>query len=103
MGIQTQQILNEMLKAYHGGREVSLRMMCDSSAARGICNRIGAGKVRSLAIKELWIQEEVRRKRLAIDAVDTSMNWADIGTKVHTKERLDSLMRQLPLVRTGSS
>ena len=31
------------------------------------------------------------------------MNWGDIGTKAHPKERLDSLMSQLPMRRTGGA
>ena len=30
-------------------------------------------------------------------SVDTLLNWADIGTKAHTSERLTSLLRQMPL------
>jgi KUP system potassium uptake protein len=108
MGMQTLQILEMMVGVFSQTVEkdddkklVSLRVSSDSSAARAICNRVGSGKVRHLSIKELWIQEEVRKKRLALDSVDTSMNWGDIGTKAHPKDRLDSLMNQLPLRRTG--
>ena len=31
-------------------------------------------------------------------SVDTLLNWADIGTKTHTSERLTSLLRQMPLL-----
>ncbi len=101
MGMQSLQIVDAMAKVFDRTAEVSLRISSDSSAARAICNRIGSGKVRHLSIKELWIQEEVRQKRLALDSVDTSMNWADVGTKAHPKDRLDSLMSQLPLRRQG--
>ena len=30
-------------------------------------------------------------------SADTLLNWADIGTKAHTSERLTSLLRQMPL------
>ena len=30
-------------------------------------------------------------------SVDTLLNWADIGTKARTSERLSSLLRQMPL------
>ena len=63
----------------------------DSSAARG------SGKVRHLSIKELWMQEAYRRKEFQLVSVDTLLNWADIGTKAHTSERLTSLLRQMPL------
>ena len=68
--------------------EITLRVSSDSSTARAICNRVGSGKVRHLSIKELWIQEEVRTKRLTVDSFDTSMNWADVGTKAHPKTGL---------------
>ena len=107
MGMQTLQILEAFVRALSTTKVkdddenlVSLRVSSDSSAARAICNRVGSGKVRHLSIKELWIQEEVRKKRMAMDPVDTSMNWGDIGTKAHPKDRLDSLMSQLPLRRT---
>ena len=107
MGMQTLQIMEAFVRALSttevkddDEKLISLRVSSDSSAARAICNRVGSGKVRHLSIKELWIQEEVRKKRLALDPVDTSMNWGDIGTKAHPKDRLDSLMSQLPLRRT---
>ena len=37
-------------------------------------------------------------------SVDTLLNWADIGTKAHTSERLTSLLRQMPLrLREGQT
>ena len=30
-------------------------------------------------------------------SVDTLLNWADVGTKAHTSERLTSFLRQMPL------
>ena len=75
MGMQTLQILEAMAKVFSLTVMkveddivlISLRVSSDSSAARAICNRVGSGKVRHLSIKELWIQEEVRKKRLALD------------------------------------
>ena len=55
------------------------------------------GKVRHLSIKELWIQEAYRMKEFPLVSVDTLLNWADIGTKARTSERLTSLLRQMPL------
>ena len=64
-----------------------------------MCGRTGSGKVRHLAIKELWVQEALRNKEFQLAIVDTLLNWAYIGTKAHAAERLDSLVRQLPLRR----
>ena len=38
------------------GIEVSLPLHADSSAAIGICRRAGIGRVRHLAVGQLWIQ-----------------------------------------------
>ena len=93
IGKQTSQILCQM------GLASDLTVASDSSAARGMCGRTGSGKVRHLAIKELWVQEALRNKEFQLAIVDTLLNWADIGTKAHAAERLDSLVRQLPLRR----
>ena len=88
---QTSQILEQI------GMKAVVRIASTSSAARGICTRTGSGKVRHLLIKELWIQEAYRKKEFQLVSVDTLLNWADIGTKAHTSERLSSLLRQMPL------
>ena len=46
-----------------------------------------------LSIKELWIQEAYRKREFQLVSVDTLLNWADIGTKAHTSERLTSLLK----------
>ena len=88
---QTAQILEQI------GMQSEVTIASDSSAARGVCTRTGSGKVRHLSIKELWIQESYRKKEIQFVSVDTLLNWADIGTKAHTSERLTSLLRQMPL------
>ena len=47
--------------------------------------------------KKLWIQASYRKKDFQLVSVDTLLNWADIGTKAHTSERLSSLLRQMPM------
>ena len=53
-GIQTQQLLGAV------GVPVGLDILSDSSAARGVCNRTGSGKVGHLSIKELGATEAPR-------------------------------------------
>ena len=88
---QTSRILEQI------GMQLEVTIASDSSAAPGICTRTGSGKVRHLSIKELWIQASYRKKEFQLVSVDTLLNWADIGTKAHTSERLASLLRQMPL------
>ena len=88
---QTSQILEQI------GMHLEVTIASDSIAARGICTRTRSGKVRHVSIKELWIQEAYRKKEFQLGSVDTLLNWADIGTKAHTSDRLTSLLRQMPL------
>jgi hypothetical protein len=94
-GIQTKQLLEAV------NVKVQLAVLSDSSAARGMCTRTGSGKVRHLDIKELWVQQKYRDRVFDLRPVDTLLNWADLGTKAHERERLDSLCRQMPLRREG--
>ena len=60
--------------------------------------------MRHLSIKELWIHKAYRKKEFHLVSVDTLLNWADVGTKAHTSERLTSLLRQVPLrLREGQT
>ena len=59
---------------------IELRLLTDSSAARGIVQRQGAGKVKHLDIKSLWIQEREREKDLQVDKVPRLLNWSDLLT-----------------------
>ena len=88
---QTSQILEQI------GMKAEVTIASDSSAARGMCTRTGSGKVRHHSMEELWIQEAYRKKEFKLVSVDALLNWADIGTKAHTSERLTSLLRQMLL------
>ena len=40
--------------------EAKIKILEDSSAAKGIAERTGLGKVRHIEVNQLWIQEKVR-------------------------------------------
>ena len=63
------------------GLEMPLRVHTDSSAAQGICNRSGIGKVRHLAVSQLWVQERIRDKSFELYKVRGELNPADLFTK----------------------
>ncbi len=65
---------------------VKLRLLSDSSAARGIASRKGLGKTRHIQTRFLWIQEKVRMKELVIEKVRTDDNLADLCTKPLSSE-----------------
>ncbi len=61
-------------------------MNTDSLAARSISSRRGAGRVRHVEVRELWVQERVRRGELSINKVRGEDNVADGLTK-HVERR----------------
>ena len=53
----------------------------DASAAIGISNRIGVGKIRHIEVTQLWVQDKVANKEIVIMKVPTEDNLADALTK----------------------
>ena len=74
------------------GFEMPMRIFCDSSAARGIAQRLGVGKVRHLAVTTLWIQECVHNKEFSVLAIHTSKNPEDILTKCVPRNVLTKML-----------
>ena len=63
------------------GVKVTIKVNTDASAAKGMANRKGLGKVRHIAVNQLWIQDRVSRGDLTIAKVNGKENLADILTK----------------------
>ena len=63
------------------GMEMACEMFCDSSAALGISQRAGIGKVRHLRTQGLWVQEVRVSGRIAYKKVLGEKNPADLMTK----------------------
>ena len=79
------------------GLELAVRMHADSEAAIGICRRSGIGRVRYLAVGQLWVQEGLRRGDFAMCKVRGNQNPADVFTKSVPREVLDRHLRTLGL------
>ena len=60
------------------GRKVEGQMWTDSSAAKGIFHRQGAGKTKHLECRQLWVQEKIANKTIKCDKVAREMNPADM-------------------------
>ncbi len=72
------------------GYELPVVVFTDSSAAMGICNRQGLGKLRHLDTHSLWVQQAVRTGRISVRKVKGTDNPADLFTKhipTHDKVR----------------
>ena len=63
------------------GVEVKIRINPDASAAKGIANRRGLGKVRHIAVNQLWIQDRVVNADIEIIKINGKEKIADIFTK----------------------
>ena len=63
------------------GISLSGLVHCDASAALGIVNRQGLGKLRHINVRYLWLQEKVKDKELDVVKVPGVDNPADLFTK----------------------
>ena len=58
-----------------------VRLNTDASAAKGICNRKGLGKIRHLEVSQLWLQDKVNRGEVLVKKIRGDLNPADALTK----------------------
>ena len=68
-----------------------LRVCTDSSVAKSFVATRGVGKMRHLEVKLLWLQEQVRRRRLRVGKISGTANIADALTKYHSMSKLREL------------
>ena len=80
------------------GYRVEASLHVDSAAARGICRREGVGKVKSLEVRALWLQQVIKAKTLTLKTVKSHDNGADLGTKTLTTATLTQLRSMNSLV-----
>ncbi len=81
------------------GVELQPEVHADSSAAIGICRRNGIGKVRHLAVAQLWVQDLVRSGECRLYKVLGTENPADLMTKPLPRAEIDSHLGRLGLSR----
>ena len=71
-----------MLSLMHDlGVEMTSTLRLDASAALGILQRKGVGKIRHLDVGCLWLQEKEAREQIRLAKEPGETNPADIGTK----------------------
>jgi hypothetical protein len=74
---------------------VKLVIRSDASAAIGMVKREGLGKVRHLAVADLWIQEKRARGEMTFEKVDGEANPADMMTKGVNGEKIERFCKVL--------
>ena len=80
------------------GIKVNVSVYADASAALGIVQRRGIGRVRHVKTQSLWLQEAHAQRRIAFEKVDGSRNPADLLTKHMTELMLDRHMAYINCV-----
>ena len=78
------------------GAEVKIAVRSDATAAIGIVSRLGLGKVRHLAVSDLWVQQAARSGAVEYTKVPGVINQADLFTKA-----LDCKSMEAHAVRIG--
>jgi hypothetical protein len=81
------------------GVEMCVSIHTDSSAAAGICRRSGIGRVRHLAVGQLWVQEGLRRGDFKLFKIPGTENPADLLTKHLAREAVDAHLKRIALER----
>ena len=69
-----------------------MKLNTDASAAVGICQRRGMGKMRHIDVGILWIQDEVSQNRVQVVKVKGTENWADNLAKAMGVLRLRNIL-----------
>ena len=81
------------------GHSPELTMLTDASAAQGLSSRSGAGKVKHLTVRQLWVQEKVAMGELCIKKIPREYNAADMLTHHYTKSEGDKILRMVSFRR----
>ena len=79
------------------GIKLRVEILTDATAAIGICRRRGLGKIRHLAVSDLWVQDRLRRNDFALTKIPGLENPADLLTKHVPREVMQKHMAFLGL------
>ena len=87
----------------NGRANVTILCRSDSAAGRGICQRLGCGRIRHLHCGVLWIQQAVRKKELQLGSIPGVENPSDLGTKPLAGSRVRELLFTMGAVSADAS
>ena len=80
------------------GFVAGIAMESDATASIGMVRRLGLGRVRHLAVGDLWIQQRVRRGDLSVSKLPGVANPSDILTKGVDQSSLEKHLRAMGCV-----
>ena len=73
----------------------------DASAAIGIAQRKGLGKIRHLDVQSLWVQDASRQRRFEVVKVPGADNPSDLMTKHLDAGTINEMMQRMGLTPRG--
>ena len=83
------------------GIETNLVVKSDAVAAIGIVERQGLGRVRHLAVGDLWVQQRAKEKEVSYVKLDGKANTSDMLTKPVEREIINRHMEALGMEFRG--
>ena len=75
--------------------KADLVIKSDAVAAIGIVKRQGLGRVRHLAVADLWVQQRAKHKEVFYQKLEGVKNTSDMLTKLVDRETLQGHMERL--------
>ena len=75
--------------------KADLVIKSDAVAAIGIVKRQGLGRVRHLAVADLWVQQRAKQKEVFYKKLEGTKNTSDMLTKPVDRETLQGHMERL--------
>ena len=72
--------------------DLSVRLHTDATTGRAMAMRRGLGKVRHIAVNELWLQEQVSKEAVEVLKIKKKFNLADLLTKYLSKDEIEHIV-----------
>ena len=76
-------------------QKLQATLLVDSSACRGMMLRAGAGRVKHLSTKQLWVQSAVEVTPIAVEKIPRQRNCADMLTHCLGQQEAGSQLRTI--------
>jgi len=77
------------------GIEMKIELHSDATAAIGIASRQGLGRIRHVAVADLWVQQRLKAGDFTVHKVNGLDNISDLMTKALDGVRIDMLLKSM--------
>ena len=80
------------------GIKIRFEIHSDATAAIGIASRQGLGKIRHIAVADLWVQQKLKECAFKVAKVPGKMNISDLMTKTLDAPRINELLNLMGII-----